>query len=179
MVINPGEQTMTLVKRIFANGWQSISGALVSFGALLAPAIPAAITAFAFILVDMYYGYKVSKKYGHKEIESSKIWKTINKIAEAGLLIVLACLLDRHIFMTYEELFAVRFAAGAICTAESLSLLESLRALHPKAWLSKILEKVVKSKAEKYLDVDISDIIEQNKLTDDTDTDKSSKKENK
>lgn len=178
MVINPGEQTMTLIKRIFANGWQSINGGLISLAALLAPAIPAAITAFAFILVDMYYGYKVSKKYGHKEIESSKLWKTLNKFTEAGLLIILALLLDKYIFITYEELHAVRVAAGSICIAESLSLLESLRALHPKAWLSKILSKLVKSKAEKYLEIDISDIIEEQKnITNDTNTDKSSKEE--
>ena len=69
-----------------------------------------------------------------------------------------ALLLDKFIFMTYEELTAVRIAAGSICFAETLSLLESLRALHPNAWLSKILSKVVKSKAEKYLDINISEL---------------------
>jgi hypothetical protein len=60
--------------------------------------------------------------------------------------------------MTYEDLAAVRIAAGSICFAETLSLLESLRALHPNAWLSKILSKIIKSKAEKYLDINISEL---------------------
>ena len=66
--------------------------------------------------------------------------------------------IDKYIFMTYESLTAVRIAAGSICFAETISLLESLRALHPNAHLSKILSKVIKSKAEKYLDIDLSDI---------------------
>ena len=154
---------MTLIKRIFANGWQSIGSALASFTALIAPAIPAALTAFSFITIDMYYGYKVSRKYGRKEFESSKFWKTVNKFTEAAAMIFLGLLLDKHIFMTYEELACVRVAAGAVCCAEALSLLESLRALHPNAWLSKILSKVVKSKADKYLDVDIDEIIKETK----------------
>lgn len=158
MVVNPGEQTMTLIKRIFANGWQSIGNVCASFAGLIAPAIPAALTAFSFIAIDMYYGYKVSRKYGRKEFESNKFWKTVNKFTEAAVLICGALLLDKYIFMTYEELTAVRIAAGSICFAETLSLLESLRALHPNAWLSKILSKVVKSKAEKYLEIELPEL---------------------
>lgn len=172
MVVNPGEQTMTLIQRIFAHGWQSVCSCLASLGALFAPAVPAILTAFTFIVMDMHYGYKVSKKYGHKEFESNKFWKTVNKFTEAAILILSALLLDKYIFMTYEELAAVRMAAGAVCVAETLSLLESLRALHPNAMLSKILAKVIKSKAEKYLDVDMSDIVE----TNDNSIDNSSKK---
>ena len=74
--------------------------------------------------------------------------------------------------LTYEELAAVRIAAGSICFAETLSLLESLRALHPNAWLSKILSKIVKSKAEKYLDIDLTELEKPN----DTSVDNSNKK---
>ena len=154
---------MTLIKRIFANGWQSIYGAITAFVGLIAPAIPATLTAFSFITIDMYYGYKVSRKYGRKEFESSKFWKTVNKFTEAAAIIFLGLLLDKHIFMTYEELSCVRVAAGAVCCAETLSLLESLRALHPNAWISKILAKVVKSKADKYLNIDIDEIIKETK----------------
>lgn len=161
---------MTLFRKIFANGWQSFTGLVGSLGALLIPVIPAAITAFSFIIVDLYYGYKVSRKYGKKEFESNKFWKTINKLTETALLIILAAFLDKYILYTYEDLIAVRIAAGAVCTAEALSLLESLRALHPKAWLSRILSKVVKSKAEKYLEVDISDIIDNKDISYDTNT---------
>ena len=158
MVVNPGEQTMTLIQRIFQQGWQSVCNIAASLVALFAPAVPAVLTAFTFIVMDMHYGYKVSKKFGRVQFESNKFWKTVNKFTEAAVLICGALLLDKYIFMTYEELTAVRIAAGSICFAETLSLLESLRALHPDAWLSKILSKVVKSKAEKYLDIEIPEL---------------------
>ena len=149
---------MTLIQRIFNHGWQSVCNVAASLGALFAPAIPAVLTAFTFIVMDMHYGYKVSKKFGRIQFESNKFWKTVNKFTEATMIICGALLLDKFIFMTYEELTAVRIAAGSICFAETLSLLESLRALHPNAWLSKILSKVIKSKAEKYLDINISEL---------------------
>ena len=172
MVVNPGEQTMTLIQRIFAQGWQSVCTMASSLVALFAPAIPAVLTAFTFIVMDMHYGYKVSKKYGKTHFESNKFWKTVNKFTEATMIICGALLLDKFIFMTYEELAAVRIAAGAVCCAEIISLLESLRALHPNALISKILAKLIKSKAEKYLDIDITDEIK--KLNDTSDN--SSKK---
>lgn len=158
MVVNPGEQTMTLIQRIFQQGWQSVCNIAASLVALFAPAIPAVLTAFTFIVMDMHYGYKVSKKFGRVQFESNKFWKTVNKFTEAAVLICGALLLDKYIFMTYEELTAVRIAAGSICFAETLSLLESLRALHPNAWLSKILSKIVKSKAEKYLEIELPEL---------------------
>ena len=158
MVVNPGEQTMTLIQRIFNQGWQSVCNIAASLCALFAPAIPAVLTAFTFIVMDMHYGYKVSKKFGRVQFESNKFWKTVNKFTEAALLIMGGLLLDKYIFMTYEQLAAVRIAAGSICFAETLSLLESLRALHPNAWLSKILSRVVKSKAEKYLDIELPEL---------------------
>lgn len=171
MVVNPGEQTMTLVQRIFNQGWQSVCNLGASLFALFAPATPAVLTAFTFIVMDMHYGYKVSKKFGKVQFESNKFWKTVNKFAEATMIICGALLLDKYIFMTYENLSAVRIAAGSICFAETLSLLESLRALHPNAWLSKILSKVIKSKAEKYLDIELPELKEPN----DTNIDSSKK----
>lgn len=172
MVVNPGEQTMTLVQRIFNQGWQSVCNIAASLCALFAPAIPAVLTAFTFIVMDMHYGYKVSKKFGKVQFESNKFWKTVNKFTEATMIICGALLLDKFIFMTYEELAAVRIAAGSICFAETLSLLESLRALHPNAWLSRILSKVIKSKAEKYLDIELPELEKPN----DTNIDNSNKK---
>lgn len=171
MVVNPGEQTMTLIQRIFNQGWQSVCNVAASLIALFAPAIPAVLTAFTFIVMDMHYGYKVSKKFGKVQFESNKFWKTVNKFTEATMIICGALLLDKFIFMTYEELAAVRIAAGSICFAETLSLLESLRALHPNAWLSKILSKVIKSKAEKYLDIELPELEKPN----DTNIDNSNK----
>ena len=127
--------------------------------ALFAPAIPVIVTAFAFIFADTYYGYKVSTKYGHK-FESNKFWHTVRKLRDATILICLAVLLDKHVLMTYETLTSAKVAAATVIVAEIISLAESFRALHPNALLSKILSRVIKSKAEKYLDVDLSDIID-------------------
>ena len=154
---------MTLIQRIFSHGWQSVCSCISSVAALFAPAIPAVLTAFTFIVMDMHYGYKVSKKFGRVQFESNKFWKTVNKFTEATMIICGALLLDKFIFMTYEELSCVRVAAGAVCCAETLSLLESLRALHPNAWISKILAKVIKSKADKYLDINIDEIMKETK----------------
>nr|DAE43798.1 MAG TPA: hypothetical protein [Caudoviricetes sp.] len=41
--------------------------------------------------------------------------------------------------------------------------------------MSKILAKIIKSKAEKYLDVDLSDIIDLNELTNDCDNNSTKK----
>lgn len=174
MVLHAGEQTMMLLKKIFASGWQSFYGMITGVAALVAPAIPLAITAYLFILLDLYYGYRVNKKFGKKKegqktyFESSKLQSTVNKLFEATAFIVLAVLLDKYLFITYEELASVKIAAGAICFTETISLLESLRALHPKALLSRLVQKIIKSKAEKYLEIDITDILEEhNNLTDD------------
>ena len=113
---------MTLIQRIFAHGWQSVCTMASSLVALFAPAIPAVLTAFTFIVMDMHYGYKVSKKYGRTHFESNKFWKTVNKFTEATMIICGALLLDKFIFMTYAELAAVRIAAGAVCCAEIISL---------------------------------------------------------
>lgn len=153
------EQIVLFLKRFGNNGYQALIGLISSFTAIFTPAVPIMITAFCFIFADTYYGYKVSKNYGHK-LESNKLWKTIYKLRDCFILISLGLLLDKYILLTYENLTAVKIAAGSICAAEGLSLMESFRALHPNALLSKILAKIIKSKAEKYLDVDLSDVVD-------------------
>src|SRR5574344_1254654 len=83
MVCNIGEPTMSLIKKIFCDGYKSIIGLLSGLVTLFMPAVPALLTAFTFIFVDAYYGYKVSKLNGYREIESHKVWKTINKLTES------------------------------------------------------------------------------------------------
>lgn len=153
------DQIVNVIRRLSDNGYAAVLGALSGIAALLSPAIPIIVTVFCFIFADTYYGYKVSKKYGNK-LESNKLWKTVWKLRDCFILITLGLLLDKYILLTYDSLAAVKVAAGAICAAEGLSLLESFRALHPNALLSKLLAKIIKSKAEKYLDVDLSDVID-------------------
>ncbi len=161
-------KTVQLAKNIICNSYQFFSSLLAGFLALLVPAYPALLTVFAFIVCDTYYGYKVSKRFGHK-FESGKLWKMCDKITEAFVVISLGIALDKSIFMTYpDDLMAVKFASGVICIAEAVSLLEAFRALHPHALLSKLLAKLIKSKAEKYLDVDLSDVIDLNDFSNDT-----------
>lgn len=152
-------EIVNFVQRFGQNGYAAMIGVLSTIAALFSPAISIVITVFCFIFADTYYGYKVSKKYGNK-LESNKLWKTVWKLRDCFILITLGLLLDKYILLTYDTLAAVKVAAGAICAAEGLSLLESFRALHPNALLSKLLAKIIKSKAEKYLDVDLSDVID-------------------
>ena len=157
---------MNLARRIFANGYQSIVGWLTGIATILAPAAPLIGVSFLFIILDLIYGYKVCRQVTNNSyFESGKFWST---------------LLDKFIFMTYADLVLAKVAAGAVCFAEIISLLESRKALKPNSLVTRLFTKIIKSKAEKYLDVDITDILEeQNTITNDTNTDKSSKKINK
>lgn len=173
-VLSRSEQIMNLAKRIFANGYQSLCGWLTGIATILAPAAPLIGTAFLFIILDLIYGYKVCKKFTKcKHFESCKFWNTIEKLGFAAIMIAGFTLLDKFIFMTYADLVLAKVAAGAVCLAEIISLLESRKALKPNSIITKLFTKIIKSKAEKYLEVDITDIIEN---TDDTNIDKSSKK---
>lgn len=159
---------MNLFKKLLLDGQTALLGFISGVTVLFMPAIPIVITVFVFIVTDAIFGYRVSKKCGKPHIESHKLWKTVQKFLEAFSVITLGLLIDKHILMTYEELTSVKVVAGAICLGEGISLLESFRALHPHAILSRILAKVIKSKAEKYLDVDLSDIISLENTKDDT-----------
>lgn len=161
-------ELMNLIKKLFTDGQAALLGFVSGIAVLYMPAIPIVITVLLFIVTDAIFGYKVSRRCGKPHIESHKIWKTVNKFLEAFSVITLGLLIDKYITMTYEELTAVKVVAGAICLGEGISLLESFRALHPHSILSRILAKVIKSKAEKYLDVDLSDIINLETTKDDT-----------
>lgn len=161
-------EIMNLFKKLLSDGQMALFGFISGISVLYLPAIPIVITTLAFIVIDAIFGYRVSRKCGKKHIESHKIWKTVNKFFEAFSVISLGLLIDKYILMTYDNLTSVKIVAGAICLGEGISLLESFRALHPHAILSRILAKVIKSKAEKYLDVDLSDIINLETTKDDT-----------
>lgn len=161
-------EIMSLIKKLLTDGQSAIIGFISGISVLFMPAMPIVVTVFIFIVVDAIFGYKVSRKYGQPHIESHKVWKTINKFLEAFSVITLGLLIDKYILMTYDDLTSVKVVAGAICLGEGISLLESFRALHPHSILSRILAKVIKSKAEKYLDVDLSDIINLETTKDDT-----------
>lgn len=153
---------MGFVKRIFANGIQSVCGWIAGIAAILAPAVPLVGVSFLFIFVDLYFGYKVSRKFsGNKHFESVKFWRTVEKLGFAAIMISCFTLVDKFIFATYEDLVLAKAAAGSICFAEFISMLEARAALKPNSIITKILKKFIKSKADKYLDVDVSDILDE------------------
>lgn len=158
-MLERSSETMTIVRRIFANGWHSVAGWLAGAASILAPAVPLIGTSFLFILLDLVYGYKVYKKFsGREEFESQKFWKTVEKLMFTAIMICAFTFMDKFIFDTYETLTFAKMSAGAVCFAEFLSLLEALKALHPKQLVVRILDKVIKSKAEKYLEVQLTDV---------------------
>jgi Holin family. len=136
---------------------------VAGIASIFAPAVPIVLSALTFIIVDLIFGYGVSRKYGEKHFESDKFWNTIIKACITVTLIGLGTILDKFILMTYADLILAKIAAGMVITAELISILESVRALYPNAALAKILSKVIKSKAEKYLNVDLSDVITEKK----------------
>ena len=60
MVVHLGEQAMTLFKRIFANGWQSVLGGIGSLASLLAPAVPALLLLIC--IMDIKYLRSMARK---------------------------------------------------------------------------------------------------------------------
>lgn len=158
MIHNVGDSVMTLFKSIFSSAERFAGSCFAGITAFLAPVQVALIAATSFILVDVVLGYKVSRKYGHKHVESYKLWKTINKLFEATLLIVGAFVIDTHV-VTSLNLHAVEFVSGMICGTEFISWLESMKELHPNCKICKVMDKllgkVIKAKGEKYLGIDL------------------------
>lgn len=163
MIHNIGEPIMTLFKSIFSSAERFTGCMLAGVAAYLAPLSVVIICVVSFIIVDAILGYRVSRKYGRKKFESNKVWKTINKMFEATLLVVGANAIDAHIVQSID-LHAVEFISGMICGTEFLSWLESLKELHPNSKICKVIDKVlgdvIKAKGEKYLGVkiDIDDL---------------------
>lgn len=163
MIYNIGDPVMTLLKSMFSSAQKTSAGILAGITSYFAPISVTVVCVCLFIIVDVILGYKVSRKYGHKQIESYKLWKTINKLFEAVLLIAGAHVIDTSI-VTSINLHAVEFISGMICGTEFISWLESMKDLHPDCKICKVIEKVlgkvIKSKGEKYLgvDIDINDL---------------------
>ena len=133
----------------------AIVSAFISF---FAPLYIVLCATYFFIILDWIYGYRVSRKYGHKKIKSSKLKDTVTKLTETTLLISSAHIFDTYIIPTVD-LHAVEVVAGMVCLVEFWSVLESFCDLYPKWKLWKILSRVIQSKGEKYLEVELDDIL--------------------
>lgn len=161
------EPLMSIIKNIFSSAEKLITGTVTGLLALYAPVYVPIICVAAISIVDALYGYKVSRKYNYKKIESRKAWKTGWKIRDIIVMICGAFTIDQFI-VTSLDLHAVEFVAGVVSLIEFWSILESLCELHPKWKIWSVLKKVIKAKGEKYLDVKLEE------LSDDDNTTKSS-----
>lgn len=107
---------------------------------------------FLLILTDMILGCKVSL-INNSKLESRKFWKTLRKFCWCCAIIWFSHEIDKDIFTSFNA-HLVEFFSGAIAGVELWSILENLTALHPDGpW--KLLNKFIKSKGEKYLDITI------------------------
>lgn len=167
MIHNLGDPVMTLLKSMFNSAQKTMSCIIAGITSYFAPISITVMCVSLFIIVDVILGYKVSRKYGHKQLESYKLWKTINKLFEAATLIIGAHVIDNTI-ITSINLHAVEFVSGMICGTEFISWLESMKDLHPDCKICKVIEKilgkVIKAKGQKYLgvDIDINDLKDTN-----------------
>ena len=142
---------------------KTITGLVSGVITMFAPIWIAIAVVTAIIILDAVYGYRVSRKYKQKKIESNKLWKTINKIKDAGIAIASAFIIDQFI-ITSLALHAVEFVAGLISLVEFWSMLESLCELYPKWAVWNILKKVIKAKGEKYLDINLDELSDNNNM---------------
>lgn len=145
---------MSIFKNMFSSIEKLCSSTLAGIVSLFTPVYVPILALMFLMLADACYGYKVSRKYGHKKIESHKAWKTLWKMRDAITAICGAHIVDQLI-VTSIDLHAVEFVAGAIAMVEFWSLLESMCELHPKWVIFGVLKKVIKAKGEKYLDVNL------------------------
>lgn len=104
------------------------------------------------ILADAFLGCKVSRQHKIK-CESRRLWKTLRKFGWCGAIVWFANRIDIDIFVSFDA-HLVEFFAGAIAGVELWSIIENLASLYPDGpW--KILNKFIRSKGEKYLNITI------------------------
>ena len=150
--------SLSILDKLTASTLKFRSAVVSAFISFFAPLYIVLCATYFFIILDWIYGYRVSRKYGHKKIKSSKLKDTVTKLTETTLLIASAHVFDSYIVPTID-LHAVEVVAGMVCLVEFWSLLESFCDLYPKWKLWKILSRVIQSKGEKYLEIELDDIL--------------------
>lgn len=149
-----GEHTMSIFKNMFSSTERFTASLISGLTSIFAPIWTSISAVGILIFLDAIYGYKVSRKYGHKKIESHKMWKTIWKMRDAAIAITSASIIDKLVIASLD-LHAVEIIAGMIAFVEFWSLLESFSDLYPDWAIWKLLKKVVKKKGEKYFGVSL------------------------
>lgn len=111
---------------------------------------------FCMILLDMYYGIKVSVKLKLK-IESSKSWNgTIRKMRDTFLLLCSIRGMEYFIINTWLDTKMLTCSTALLISlTEIWSVLENLNTLDPNGpW--KLVSKFLRKKGEEYTGIDIS-----------------------
>lgn len=104
------------------------------------------------VLVDAYLGSKIAFK-NQKKFESRRLRKTLRKFGWCGAIIWFANQIDVSILVSIDA-HLVEFFAGLIAGVELWSVIENLATLYPDGpW--KLLNKFIRKKGEKYLDITI------------------------
>lgn len=129
---------------------------------LFIPILPIITVCFVVILIDLYYGLKVSHKAGVK-IQSKYTWGgTLSKMRDSLVMIALGHLIEIYIIGAESPLsILVGTIALLITLTELWSILENLNTLNPSGpW--RALSFILKDKSKRHLDIDVEKILKEN-----------------
>lgn len=158
--------TLTVFKTVCSNLLNFLNFAFFTALAYISPISVNIIAALSFVFVDLVLGYKVSRKFGNKKLQSNLLWDTWYKMVFAVLLIVGFYTIDAKI-ITSVDLHLVEISSAFICVTELVSWLELMATIRPNCKFLKVIRvifgDVIQSKSEKYLGkkVDLEKILRQ------------------
>lgn len=110
---------------------------LVSFMAVISPAIPLLLTVGFLVVVDFIFAIYRQWKQDPSKITSRKMGNTISKLTTYTLAILSIFFLEKYILL--GALPITKIAAGLICVVELKSIDESFFILHKYSLWSKII----------------------------------------
>lgn len=156
-LLSQGVSSMNYFKELFSDGSAKfisclITGAFSWVAGSFTPLWTVLFILLLIILIDAYLGGKIAFK-NQKKFESRRLWKTLHKFGWCGAIIWFANQIDANILVSIDA-HLVEFFAGLIAGVELWSVIENLATLYPDGpW--KLLNKFIRKKGEKYLDITI------------------------
>lgn len=137
----------------WAKIWLGVSALLTAY---IVPVVGLLVACFAFTIIDMIYGIKVTKKLGQK-ITSKKNWRgTLQKIKDEFTILLLAHLLEYTVLNSGMPLVLTGGATVIICLTEMWSILENLNILDPNGpWKS--IGVFLRKKGDEYTGMNTND----------------------
>lgn len=156
-LLSQGVSSMNYFKELFSDGPAKFISCLITgtfswVAGSFTPLWTVLFILLLIILVDAYLGGKIAFK-NQKKFESRRLWKTLRKFGWCGVIIWFANQIDANILASIDA-HLVEFFAGLIAGVELWSVIENLATLYPDGpW--KLLNKFIRKKGEKYLDITI------------------------